>query len=237
MAHLQGEERARYVRDMFAGIAGRYDVMNRLMTGGQDVRWRRYVIQQAHMSNNGRLLDIATGTGDIAFEAVQQVPGVQPVGGDFTLEMMQAGKRYPERHMIQWVGADALALPFPTNYFDAVTSGFLMRNVIDVDQAFREQLRVTKPGGRVVVLESSPPKRNLLRPFILFHLNYVIPTLGKLIAGSSEAYSYLPASTQQFRDPDTLAQSMKKLGFADVQYKLFMFGTIAVHVGRKPAAS
>ena len=146
MAHLKGEERARYVRRMFAGIAGRYDLMNRVMTAGQDVRWRRYVVAQAALPANGRLLDIATGTGDIALEAVRQVPSVQPVGGDFTLEMMQAGKLYPERQMIQWVGADTLALPFPTGYFDAVTSGFLMRNVIDVEQALREQMRVLKPG-------------------------------------------------------------------------------------------
>ncbi len=117
MAHLKGEERARYVRRMFAGIAGRYDLMNRVMTAGQDVRWRRYVVAQAALPANGRLLDIATGTGDIALEAVRQVPSVQPVGGDFTLEMMQAGKLYPERQMIQWVGADTLALPFPHRLF------------------------------------------------------------------------------------------------------------------------
>jgi demethylmenaquinone methyltransferase/2-methoxy-6-polyprenyl-1,4-benzoquinol methylase len=233
MAHLQGEERARYVRKMFAGIAGRYDVMNRLMTAGQDVRWRRYVIAQAQLPAHGRLLDIATGTGDIAFEAVQQIPTVQPVGGDFTLEMMQAGQQYPERRMIQWVGADTLALPFPSNYFDAVTSGFLMRNVIDVPRALAEQWRVLKPGGRIVILESSPPKKNLLRPFILIHLNYVIPLLGRLIAGSSDAYSYLPNSTKQFRTPADLAAVMRQAGFAEVQFKLFMFGTIAVHVGQK----
>ena len=208
--------------------------MNRVMTAGQDVRWRRYVVAQAALPANGRLLDIATGTGDIALEAVRQVPSVQPVGGDFTLEMMQAGKLYPERQMIQWVGADTLALPFPTGYFDAVTSGFLMRNVIDVEQALREQMRVLKPGGRLVILESSPPKKNLLRPFILIHLNYVIPLLGRLIAGSSEAYSYLPNSTKQFRSPEALAQAMGEAGLTQVGFKLFMFGTIAIHVGTKP---
>lgn len=236
MAHLEGQERAKYVQQMFAGIAGSYDRMNRLMTGGQDLRWRRYVIDQANLPPNGRLLDIATGTGDIAYEAVSRDPTVQAVGGDFTIEMMQAGKRYPERRTIQWVGSDTLSLPFPSGYFDAVTSGFLMRNVIDVEGAFREQMRVTKPGGRVVVLESSPPKRNLLRPFILFHLNYIIPTLGKLIAGNSEAYTYLPDSTKMFRNPEALAESMRQLGFVNVSYKLFMFGTIAVHMGQKPNA-
>jgi demethylmenaquinone methyltransferase / 2-methoxy-6-polyprenyl-1,4-benzoquinol methylase len=235
MADLKGEERARYVQGMFARIAGRYDLMNRLMTAGQDARWRRYVIQQAQLPSNGRLLDIATGTGDIAFEGLKQAAGLQAVGGDFTIEMMQAGKRIAERQAIQWLGADTLALPFPDHTFDAVTSGFLMRNVIDVPGAFREQLRVTRPGGRVVVLESSPPKKNLLRPFIRLHLNYVIPTLGRIISGAPDAYHYLPDSTQQFQEPEALAAIMRQVGFSNVRYTLFMFGTVAVHTGQKPA--
>lgn len=235
MTHLTGTERADYVRGMFARISGRYDLMNRLMTAGQDLVWRRHVIQGAKLPETGRLLDIATGTGDIANEGLRQHPGIQAVGGDFTLEMMQVGKRRPERQLIQWVAADTLALPFPGNYFDAVTSGFLMRNVIDVDAAFREQVRVTRPGGRVVVLESSPPKKNLLRPFIRMHLNYVIPALGKLISGDGEAYTYLPDSTQQFKEPSTLVHIMEQAGLSNIHYRLFMFGTIAVHVGQKPS--
>jgi demethylmenaquinone methyltransferase/2-methoxy-6-polyprenyl-1,4-benzoquinol methylase len=234
MAHLTGEARSRYVQGMFARIAGRYDLMNRLMTVGQDIRWRRYVIRQAQLPENGRLLDIATGTGDIANEGLRQRPGIQSVGGDFTIEMMQVGKRYPERKAIQWVGADTLALPFPADCFDAVTSGFLMRNVIDVAGAFREQMRVTRPGGRVVVLESSPPKDNLLRPFIRIHLNTVIPALGKLVTGNGDAYRYLPDSTQQFKDPDALVEIMRHVGYVNIHYRLFMFGTIAIHVGQKP---
>lgn len=234
MAHLTGTERAQYVQNMFARIAGRYDTMNRLMTFGQDLKWRRYVIAQARLPHNGRLLDIATGTGDIAHEGQRQIPGLQAVGGDFTIEMMRAGQHIPARHAIQWVAADTLALPFPANTFDAVTSGFLMRNVIDVPGAFREQLRVTKPGGHVVVLESSPPKDNLLKPFIRIHLNTVIPALGRLITGNGDAYRYLPASTQQFQNPVVLAETMRAAGFVGVQFKLFMFGTIAIHVGQKP---
>jgi demethylmenaquinone methyltransferase/2-methoxy-6-polyprenyl-1,4-benzoquinol methylase len=234
MTHLAGEERARYVRKMFARISGRYDLMNRLMTAGQDVRWRRFVIRQAQLPEIGRLLDIATGTGDIALEGLRQRPGIQAVGGDFTIEMMQAGRRHSERRTIQWVVADTLTLPFPDNFFDAVTSGFLMRNVIDVPGAFREQFRVTRPGGRVVVLESSPPKKNLLRPFISIHLNYIIPSLGRFVAGDGDAYRYLPDSTQQFQEPDTLVQMMSQIGFVNIHYRQFMFGTIAVHVGQKP---
>jgi demethylmenaquinone methyltransferase/2-methoxy-6-polyprenyl-1,4-benzoquinol methylase len=234
MAYLQGQERADYVQDMFARIAGRYDRMNRLMTFGQDLRWRRVVIEEAHLPPGGRLLDIATGTGDIAYEGYQQVPGLQTVGGDFTIEMMRAGQHLPGRETIRWVAADTLALPFPSDTFDAVTSGFLMRNVIDVDGAFREQMRVTRPGGRVVVLESSPPKDNILKPFIQIHLNTVIPTLGKLVTGEADAYRYLPDSTQAFQGPEQLAATMRRAGLVDVRYQLFMFGTIGIHSGRKP---
>lgn len=233
MAYLQGQERADYVQDMFARIAGRYDRMNRLMTFGQDLRWRREVIRQAQLPTNGRLLDIATGTGDIAEEGLRQVPGLQSVGGDFTVEMMRAGQHLPGRETIRWVAADTLALPFPDGHFDAVTSGFLMRNVIDVPGAFREQMRVTRPGGRVVVLESSPPKDNLLKPFIKVHLNTVIPTLGKLVTGDGDAYRYLPDSTQAFQGPEQLAETMRAAGLVDVGYQLFMFGTIAIHAGTK----
>lgn len=234
MAYLEGQERADYVQGMFARIAGRYDRMNRLMTFGQDLRWRRYVIRQANLPLGGRLLDIATGTGDIADEGLRQVPGLRAVGGDFTIEMMQAGKYLPGREAIRWTAADTLALPFPDDTFDAVTSGFLMRNVIDVAGAFREQARVTRPGGRVVVLESSPPKDNILKPFIKIHLNYVIPTLGRIVAGESDAYRYLPDSTQAFQGPEQLADAMRGAGLINVSYKLFMFGTIGIHVGTKP---
>jgi demethylmenaquinone methyltransferase/2-methoxy-6-polyprenyl-1,4-benzoquinol methylase len=235
MAHLEGEARAEYVRTMFARIAGRYDLMNRLMTFGQDVRWRRYVIEKAQLPPRGRLLDIATGTGDIAYEGQRQYPDLFAVGGDFTLEMMQAGKRYPQRRSLHWVGADTLALPFAGATFDAVTSGFLMRNVIDVPAALREQWRVIRPGGRVVILESSPPKRNPLRPFITIHLNVIIPWLGRLITGQADAYTYLPTTTKRFYNPGALAVAMRDTGFVHVDYRLFMFGTIAVHVGERPA--
>jgi demethylmenaquinone methyltransferase/2-methoxy-6-polyprenyl-1,4-benzoquinol methylase len=234
MAHLQGQERADYVQDMFARIAGRYDRMNRLMTFGQDARWRQEVIRRANLPAGGRLLDIATGTGDIADEGLRQVPGLRAVGGDFTVEMMRAGQRLPGRESIRWVGSDTLALPFPDDTFDAVTSGFLMRNVIDVPGAFREQWRVTKPGGCVVVLESSPPKDNLLKPFIKFHLNTIIPTLGRIVTGDGDAYRYLPDSTQAFQGPEELADTMRAAGFMNVSYRLFMFGTIGIHVGTKP---
>lgn len=235
MAHLQGKERADYVQNMFDRIAGRYNLMNRLMTGGQDMRWRRFVIQQARLPKGGKLLDLATGTGDIAFEARRVTPDSQVIGADFSLGMMVVGKQLPQGHQIEWLGADALWLPFEDNTFDAVTSGYLVRNVIDIPRTLHEQLRILKPGGRIVILDSSPPPPSLVRPFIGLHLRYVIPTLGRLIAGKNgaDAYQYLPSSTQAFKTPAELVALMQEAGIQNVQYKTFMFGTMAVHWGEK----
>jgi demethylmenaquinone methyltransferase/2-methoxy-6-polyprenyl-1,4-benzoquinol methylase len=235
MAHLEGSERAAYVQDMFGRIAGRYNLMNRLMTGGQDLKWRRFVVQQAQLKPGDKLLDLATGTGDIAFEALKAVPNIQAVGGDFSLPMMQVGQQLPLGKQVGWTGADALNLPFPDGIFNVVTSGYLARNVIDIPRMFAEQLRVLKPGGRIVVLDSSPPKDNLLKPFIEIHLRYIIPLLGRIVAGKNgaDAYQYLPSSTQAFKSPEELASLMKQAGIRNVQYQTFMFGTMAVHWGEK----
>lgn len=229
MTALTGAARAAYVQNMFARIAGRYDLMNRLMTMGQDTGWRKTVVSLAGLPAGGRLLDLGTGTGDIAAEAARRAPGILPVGGDFTLEMMRTGRADPARRMIRFTGSDALNLPFPDSTFDAVTSGYLMRNVVDVARAWREQYRVLKPGGRVVCLDTTPPARNLLYPFINFHLHVVIPSLGRIIAGASDAYTYLPDSTENFLPAETLAERMSAAGFRDVQFKRLMFGTMAIH--------
>lgn len=151
---------------MFDGIARRYDLMNRLMSLGQDVRWRELLVHAAALPPGGRLLDIAAGTGDIGFEALHQAPDVRVVAADFSLPMMEAGRAKRYSHRLTWLGADAFHLPFADNSFDAVSSGFLLRNVVDVEAALREQRRVVKPGGHVVCLETTPPPDNWLRPAI-----------------------------------------------------------------------
>ncbi len=233
MAHLTGTERARYVQGMFSRIARRYDLMNRLMTAGQDVRWRREVVRRTGIPESGRLLDLGAGTGDLAWETRRQHPGSQPVAADFTLEMMRVGKSRPNFPSLDWSAADALHLPFLTETFDAVISGFLLRNVVDVPQALSEQYRVLKPGGRVVVLDTTQPTRNLLSPLINFHLHVIIPFLGRIVAGASEAYTYLPESTEAFLQAEQLAAYFNQAGFKEVGFRRLMFRTVAIHWGRK----
>ena len=233
MSHLTGADRARYVQRMFGRIAGRYDLMNRLMTGGQDVRWRRLVLDLAHLPPGGRLLDLGTGTGDLALEALGRDHGLVAIGGDFTAEMMRVGRRRTGGGQVRWLGADALNLPLPDAKFDAVASGYLMRNVSDVGRALAEQFRVLRPGGRLVCLDTTPPPQNLLRPFINFHLHVVIPLLGRLVAGASDAYTYLPDSTESFLTAEQLAERIAQAGFRDVRFRRLMLGTMAVHWGIK----
>lgn len=218
------------IQGMFTRIAGRYDLMNRLMTLGQDVRWRREVVRRAGLTPGSRLLDLGAGTGDLTREAQRQQPGCQCVAADFTLGMMQVGNR---RGHLDWSAADALHLPFPDAGFEAVVSGFLMRNVLDVPQALQEQYRVLAEGGRIVILDTTHPPRNLLTPFLWLHLHLVIPLLGMLIAGQKEAYTYLPESTEKFLFAEQLAEAMLESGFKNVGFKVRMFGTIAIHWGDK----
>ncbi len=231
MTQLSGKEKSLYVQDIFTRIASRYDLMNRLMTGGQDISWRKEVIQRADLRQQSRLLDLGAGTGDLARAALSQQPTCEITAADFTFEMMRAGRRPADT--FGWANADALALPFPSETFHAVVSGFLMRNVVDSRIALREQYRVLKPGGHIVILDTTRPKRNLLSPFIWLHMHFVIPLLGTLLSGQSDAYTYLPDSTEAFLTAEELEARMKEAGFIKTGNKRLMFGTIAIHWGEK----
>jgi demethylmenaquinone methyltransferase/2-methoxy-6-polyprenyl-1,4-benzoquinol methylase len=166
-------------------------------------------------------------------EALKRHPDALAVGRDFTFEMMQVGQSKRGAERIRWCAADALHLPFQDESFDAVTSGFGVRNFVDREMAFREQRRVLKPGGRVVCLEISKPPHNLLRPFFLLYFNRLVPIAGGIISRQRDAYTYLPQSVNEFLTPDELAAIMRRAGLRDVTYRRLMMGTVAIHVGKR----
>jgi demethylmenaquinone methyltransferase/2-methoxy-6-polyprenyl-1,4-benzoquinol methylase len=231
MTNLSGDEKSRYVQDIFSRIAGRYDLMNRLMTAGQDVRWRREVARRAGLHPHAHLLDLGAGTGDLAREVLAQQPTARVTAADFTFEMMRTGRKPGDS--FGWANADALHLPFPGASFHAVVSGFLMRNVVDSTAALKEQFRVLLPAGRIVILDTTRPRRSLLSPFIWVHMHIIIPFLGTLLSGQRDAYTYLPDSTEAFLTAEELASRMAAVGFTQIGYKRVMFGTIAIHWGQK----
>jgi demethylmenaquinone methyltransferase / 2-methoxy-6-polyprenyl-1,4-benzoquinol methylase len=232
------EEKRSYVRQMFIDIAPRYDLMNRLMTLGRDQIWRRTVVELCNLPRYGRLLDVATGTGDIGYEALRRDKSLDVVGVDLTRQMMVYGIGKAGGISFPFSEADALALPFPDNTFDAATSGFMMRNVVDIPRAFAEQRRVVKPGGRVVCLEITLPRTPVFGPLFQFYFFKIVPLIGGVVTGQRSAYTYLPHSALKFPQPPALAEIMRSVGLRDVGYKLAMpgigrMGTVAVHWGTK----
>ena len=217
---------------MFERIAPRYDLLNRLMTAGQDRRWRRQVIRLCDLPEGGRLLDLGAGTGDLSGEALRQHPSSRPLAADFTPGMLRVGQpRYGDR--LDWCAADALRLPFSNERFDAVVSGFLLRNVVDLPQALSEQQRVLKPGGRLVALDTTRPPRSLLTPLIRLHMHTIIPFLGRIISGQADAYRYLPETSEGFLAAEELQARITAAGFRQVEFRRLMFGVIAIHWARK----
>jgi demethylmenaquinone methyltransferase/2-methoxy-6-polyprenyl-1,4-benzoquinol methylase len=212
------------VRRMFDRIAPVYDVMNHVMTAGLDRRWRRITIEETVRSDD-RTLDACCGTGDLAIGA--RAEGADVVGLDFSQEMLvRARRKAPE---IEFVQGDVLALPFDDASFDSATVGFGVRNVEDLEAGIRELRRVLREGGRLGILEITTP-RGRLAPFYRVWFDHVVPLLGKVLPGGS-AYTYLPASVRRFPGPDALAGLLERNGFADVRYRTFAGGIVALHVG------
>jgi demethylmenaquinone methyltransferase / 2-methoxy-6-polyprenyl-1,4-benzoquinol methylase len=239
--HLPGfvpERKAQYVETMFDTIAPRYDLMNRVMTFGMDRCWRNYVVAQAASPIDGSALDVATGTGDIAIALAQRIgPRGVVIAADFSREMMRPGPGKAARAgvgaAVRFMTADALDLPFPDDTFDCVTTGFAMRNVTDIERAFREMRRVTKPGGRVVCLEVAKPGLPPMRFLHQMYFNHLVPLLGRIITGNGEAYRYLPESARNFPPPPALAAIMERAGLRAVRFRRLTLGAVAVHTGTK----
>jgi demethylmenaquinone methyltransferase/2-methoxy-6-polyprenyl-1,4-benzoquinol methylase len=256
---------------MFGRISRHYDLMNRLMTLGRDRAWRRYTVAQiklgmpdsrtepqperaeSNVQDQSRriVLDVATGTGDLAFEVLRQRPDAQVVGLDFVPEMLAlarqkastsafsthtVGHRHsppPSLQSPDLTAGDALKLPFSDASFDAVVTGFALRNVTDIPAAFSEMARVVRPRGRVACLEIARPQTPLFRHLFALYFYRMVPVLGEWISGQGAAYTYLPHSLTAFPSPGEIADVMRHSGWRNVSYRRLMLGTVAVHVGER----
>jgi len=217
------------VAAMFDEVAPTYDLTNALLSFGQDARWRKIVRKAVDPRSGQKILDLAAGTGasSVAFAR----PGVKVVAGDFSEGMLAVGrKRHPE---IEFVFADATALPFADAEFDAVTISFGLRNVVDVPKALAEMYRVTKPGGRIVICEFSKVTSRWFAPFYNFYLNQVLPAFSRLGSKTPEAYSYLSESILAWPNQHELKLKIEKAGYTDVVFQNLTFGIVAVHSGFK----
>jgi len=221
------------VRAMFDRISGVYDRMNQVMTAGLHHRWRARAADLARVVPGDRALDVATGTGDLAIELGRRVtPGGSVVGSDFSERMLDLARAKepagPGRVRFEW--GNALELPYPDGAFDAATVGFGARNFADLDRGLREMVRVVRPGGRVVVLEITTPRRPPLSTFYRLWFDRVVPAIGR-VAGDADAYGYLPSSVRRFPGPHELAARLVAAGLRDVRWLLTAGGIIAIHHG------
>jgi demethylmenaquinone methyltransferase / 2-methoxy-6-polyprenyl-1,4-benzoquinol methylase len=222
---------------MFDRIAGLYDRMNTVMTAGLHHRWRRRAADLAALGPGGRALDVATGTGDLALELAERVsPGGEVVATDFSERMLElarakaSSRSFGPGTRVVVRAANALELPFDDEEFDAATVGFGARNFSDLEQGLREMARVVRPGGRVVVLEITTPRRPPLSLFFELWFDHIVPALGR-VAGDAQAYSYLPSSVRRFPGPQELAETMSRSGLDQIRYVLTAGGIIALHQG------
>jgi demethylmenaquinone methyltransferase / 2-methoxy-6-polyprenyl-1,4-benzoquinol methylase len=252
------EEKAAYVERMFTTIAPGYDLANRVMTFGLDQDWRHRIVETVAPPLEGRALDVGTGTGDFLPLLAAWLPDGIAVGVDFCLPMMQEGWGKLEqcrnagssekpgnkktegkcastvrRGMAAFVGGDALCLPFPDNSFDAITTGFTIRNVTDIDAAFREMWRVARPGGVLACLEVTHPQNRLIRLFHRLYFTFIVPRIGGWLSGNLNAYIYLEQSARAFPPANVLADMMRGAGWSYVHYRLLSLGAVAIHSGVK----
>jgi demethylmenaquinone methyltransferase / 2-methoxy-6-polyprenyl-1,4-benzoquinol methylase len=230
------EQKAATVQRMFAAIAPRYDLLNHLLSANRDRRWRRLAIDRlldgAPLS--GIFLDVCAGTLDLALELARRPAfGGRIVASDFTLPMLQQGRRKTSGERVELACADALALPFGDASCAGATVGFGVRNLADLDAGLRELARVLRPGGRLVVLEFAVPRRQPLRAAYLFYFRRLLPLIGRLVSRHGSAYDYLPASVLAFPEPDALARRIESAGFTRARWEPLTGGIVALHVAER----
>ncbi|PKB73786.1 MAG: hypothetical protein BZY75_00105 [SAR202 cluster bacterium Io17-Chloro-G7] len=238
MAQLKGEAKQEYVAELFARIAGRYDLMNDLMTFGQHRRWKRHTARITAQGLEGMSLDIATGTGDLARALSRQTGIEHSIGLDLLPEMISRGYAKTRSQGLAlnttMMLGDALRLPFPDGSFACATAGFSLRNMPDIKAALSEMVRVVRPGGRITTLELSPMGSGLKSDVFRFCFHRLVPLMGQVVTGNRAAYTYLPQSVDYFLEADRLASIFQELGLEGVGYRRMGIGTVALHWGQRP---
>jgi demethylmenaquinone methyltransferase/2-methoxy-6-polyprenyl-1,4-benzoquinol methylase len=228
-----------YVHHIFSAIAKRYDFLNALLSLRRDRAWRKFTARVSEVTPNSKVLDVCTGTGELALAYAEVIgDGASVIGTDFCFEMLAVGKAKVESQeqagTFVPVEADTLRLPFTDNTFDIVSVGFGIRNVADLELGIREMTRVAAKGGRVVILEFTQPNVPVFRHLYSFYFKTVLPCIGNLISkNKDDAYGYLPKSVMQFPDCEQLKAIMEACGLEDVRFYRKTFGIVAIHVGRK----
>ncbi len=230
----------RRIAEMFDAIAHRYDQLNHLLSAGLDRRWRRLAVAALDLQGGARVLDVCTGTADLAVTASRHQPAPRAVlGVDFAGAMLALGHQKLRAagvdRVVRLVRGDACRLPCGSATVDAVTVGFGIRNVTQTGQAIDEMFRVLKPGGRLAILEFGEPSVPVLRSIYLWYFRQVVPRLGRLLSRHSEAYAYLPASVSAFLTPDAFAALLRETGFSELRVDRLTWGVVYLYVGRKPA--
>jgi demethylmenaquinone methyltransferase/2-methoxy-6-polyprenyl-1,4-benzoquinol methylase len=235
---MDAEQRKLVVRDIFSTFHRTYDLANRVLSLRRDLAWRRFALRRMRYGPRGRLLDVATGTADLAIMAARAFPDIEVDGIDFAEPMLEIGRAKIESRglgsRIRLARADALDLPFPDATFDVTAIAFGMRNIPDMARALREMSRVTVPGGQVMVLEMSAEVAFPFRGPYLFYLNRLLPAVGRLVAGDAAAYVYLAESIARHPRPDVFAGMMGSAGLIRIELRRLTWGAAYLHIGRTP---
>ena len=232
------EAKRAFVRRMFDGIAGTYDLLNHLLSGGADILWRRQAVDDLQVVDGWRILDLATGTGDLAFEAAGRASGVSVFGADVSRPMLRRGLTKESRRQsgVRFLCGDAERLPFADRTFDGLTIGFGIRNVADLDVGIKEMHRVLKPGARLAVLEFSRPRTVLLSQLYFLYFRCLLPVIGRLISGHTAAYRYLYESVMRFPEGQAFRGRMERAGFTDLREHRLTLGIATAYLATRSTA-
>ena len=232
---LEPEAKRAFVRQMFDGIASRYDLLNHLLSMGIDIVWRKKTIDQLQPGPNWRILDLATGTGDLGFECGKRAGDIQVIGVDPSMPMLREGEKKNESRAnpVAFLCGDGECLPFGGGTFDGVTIGFGIRNVAELETALNEMCRVLKVGGRVAVLEFSRPRIPVFRGLYNFYFQRILPRIGHMVSRDPNAYRYLYESVMRFPEGDDFCQRLSDAGFANIQAVRLSFGIATIYLASK----